>query len=92
MVQLIHTYKSFFTDIEIAVGKTDVLKMKIVLSNDAVPVHTPVHKIKLHLLDSLPTQIDSWLKDGVIVPAVSPWGSPLVYVAKKVGSTRQAKN
>ena len=53
-------------------GKTDVLKMKIVLKDDVVPVRSEVQKIKLGHQESLKKQIDSWLHDGVIAPAVSP--------------------
>ena len=54
------------------------------------PVRAPVRKIKPGHQESLRKQIDSWLRDGVIAPAVSPWGSPLVPVAKKDGTTRWA--
>ena len=53
-------------------------------------VCSPVPKIKPPLQEDFRAQIDSWLKDGVIAPAVSPWGSPLVPVAKKDSFTRWA--
>ena len=60
--------------------------MKTILSDDVV--HAPVCKIKPHLQASHIEQIESWLRDGVIAPADSPRGSPLVPVAKKDGSTQ----
>ena len=39
---------------------------------------------------NLRAQLDSWLKDGVISPTESPWGSPLVPMAKKDRETRWA--
>ena len=87
LIELVTKYEAVFTDAETAVGKTDVLKMRIVLKDDVVPVRSAVRKIKLGHQESLKKQIDSWLHDGVIAPAVSPWGSPLVPVAKKDGTT-----
>ena len=87
MVHLIHKFEAFIIDDEVAVGKTDLLKMKIVLQDDVTPVRAAVRKIKTHHQESLRKQIDSWLRDGVIAPAVSPWGSPLVPVVKKDGTT-----
>ena len=78
LTNMISRYESMFTDDDIAVGKTDVLKMKIVVRDDATPVRAAVRKIKSHHQESLKKQIDSWLHDGVIAPAVSP----LVPVAK----------
>ena len=40
--------------------------------------------------ESLHDQLNSWLRDGVIAPVVSPWGSPHVPVAKKDSSSRGA--
>ena len=41
LIHLIDRYQSVFTDGEVAVGKTDDLRIKNVLIDDAVPVHTP---------------------------------------------------
>ena len=90
LINVISQYESVFTDSDVAVGKTDVLKMKIVLESNVTPVRAAVRKIKPQHQESLRKQIDSWLQDGVIAPAVSPWGSPLVPVAKKDGTTRWA--
>ena len=82
-IKVISRYESVFTDGEVAIGKTEVLKMRIVLQDNI----TLVRKIRPQYQESLHKQIDSWLQDGVIAPAVSPWGSPLVPVAKKDGTT-----
>ena len=87
LIDIISHHESVFTDEEVAVGKTDVLKMKIVLRDAVTPIRAAVRKIKPHHEESLKKQIDSWLREGVIAPAVSPWGSPLVPVAKKDGTT-----
>ena len=48
LISLIGHYEGVFTDCEVAVGKTDLLKIKIVLDNDVKPICTPVRKIKTH--------------------------------------------
>ena len=53
LISLIDHDETVFTDGEVAVGKTDVLKMRIVLDNNAVLVCAPVRKIKPALQDSL---------------------------------------
>ena len=85
LVQLIHYFQLVLTIGDVVGSKTELLKMRIVLSKDAVPVRAPVRKIKPHLLGSHMTHIDSWLRDGIISPAVSLSGSTLAPVAKKNG-------
>ena len=46
LINLIARYESVFTDDDVAVGKTDFLKMKIVLQPHVTPVRAPVRKIK----------------------------------------------
>ena len=58
MVQLIHKFQDVSTEGEVAVEKTELLKIKIMLSDDAVPVMAPVHEIKPHLQENLQEQID----------------------------------
>ena len=72
-----------FTDKEVKVGCTDWLEMEIRIKEDARPVCAKVGPLSNAEKDNLQAQLDSWLKDGVITPAESPWGSPLVPVAKK---------
>merc|ERR1711994_1019967 len=46
LIALVTRYESVFTDSDVAVGKTDVLKMKIVLESDVTPVRAAVRRIK----------------------------------------------
>ena len=73
LISLISRYEFVFTDNDVAVGKTDVLKMKIVLESGVTPVRSAVRKIKPSYQSSLRKQIDSWLQDNMIVPAITPW-------------------
>ena len=54
------------------------------------PVCAKVSPLSNMQKENLKAQLDSWLQDGIITPAESPWGSPLVPVAKKNGVTRWA--
>ena len=46
LIDVITRYERAFTDGDVSVGKTDVLKMKIVLDEGVTPVRAPVRKIK----------------------------------------------
>ena len=46
LINILSRYESVFTDSDVAVGKTDVLKMKIVLQDDVTPVRSAVREIK----------------------------------------------
>ena len=90
LIDLIGQYHDVFVTDQMKVGKTDLVEMNIVLANDPTPVRSAVRRIRPELQQSLKEQLDSWEADGVIVPATSPWASPLVPVAKKDGTTRWA--
>ena len=66
-----------FTEECTAVGKTNV-PMCIVLSSDVKPVLSHDRKIKPHLEQSFHDQLNSWLHDEVIAPAISPYGAVLL--------------
>ena len=90
LFKIIEKNITVFTDEEVKVGKTDWMEMHIRVKPDARPVCAKVRPLSKAQKDNLRAQLDSWLKDGVITPAESPWGSPLVPVAKKDGETRWA--
>ena len=46
LIALVTRYESVFTDSDVAVGKTDLLKMRIVLEPDVTPVRGAVQRIK----------------------------------------------
>jgi hypothetical protein len=39
-------------------------------------------------LDELKKQLDDMLRKGLILPSASPWGSPIIFVDKRDGTTR----
>ena len=66
--------------------------MEIHIKKNARPVCAKVRPLSNAQKTNLQAQLNSWLKDGVIAPVKSHWGSPLVPVAKKDGETRWAVN
>merc|ERR1712155_82732 len=90
MRKILARHMQVFTDDDVKVGCTDWVEMEIRIKENARPVCAKVRPLSSAQKANLRAQIDSWLKDGVIVPAESPWGSPLVPVAKKDGETRWA--
>ena len=72
LIDLVTRYESIFTDSDVGVSKTDILKMKIVLESDVTLVMSALRMIKPSLQSSFRKQIDSWLQDGMIAPATSP--------------------
>ena len=52
MISLIDCYESVWLD-----GETDLLKMKILLDDVAIPICAPVCKVKPHFQDSLHEQM-----------------------------------
>ena len=72
LINLITRYENVFTDDDNAVGKTELIKMRIVLQPHVTPVRAAVRRIKPQQEADLRKQIDSWLRDGVISPATSP--------------------
>ena len=52
--------------------------MKIDLVPGAIPYKSRVRPLNPDQKDNLHTQMDEWLEQGVIIPSVSPWASPLV--------------
>ena len=76
-----------FTDKEVKARCTDWLEMEIRVKPDAQPVCAQVRPLSNAQKNNLKEQLDSWLRDRIITRAESPWGSPLMLVAKKDSET-----
>ena len=68
-------------------GKTDLVKHKIVLEDDR-PFKQPYRKIPPGMYDEIRQHINDMLKAGVIRESESPFSSNVVLVRKKDGSLR----
>jgi len=68
-------------------GRTGLVRHAI-HTGAAMPIKCRNRPVNPALVDNLRTQMEEWLKHGVIEPSTSPWSSALVAVKKKNGKTR----
>ena len=68
LFKIIEKHMQVFTNEEVKVGKTDWMEMEIRVQPDARPVCAKVRLLSKVQKDNLKAQLDSWLKDGVIIP------------------------
>ena len=88
---LIGDFLDVFTDEGRAVGRVEdsfFHSFKIQLESGARPVKEGIRPLSHQQKEALKEQLRVWLRDGVIRPGTSPWGSALVPVKKKDGSWR----
>ena len=52
------------------------------------PISIPPYRMAPAELKELKDQLDDLLDKGLILPSVSPWGAPVLFVRKKDGSLR----
>ena len=87
--KLIEEYHDIFTTETRKVGMVpNKYCTTIKLKPGTVPIKQKLRPMHPQQQAELKTQLDEWLKEGVIRPSKSPWASPLVPVKKKDGRTR----
>ena len=52
------------------------------------PIAQKPYRMNSKELDELKKQLDDMLRKGLIRPSASPWGSPVIFVDKRDGTTR----
>lgn len=67
--------------------KESVVKLILTLT-DAVPVHQPARRLAPLERVVVNTQVDEWLRDGIVRDSRSDYASPVVLVKKKDGTRR----
>merc|ERR1711951_244363 len=87
---ILEKYIDVFAEPGQEVGETDLLEFNVELVEDAKPYKARVRPLNPRQRGDLRAQLDQWLDQGVIEPSTSPWGSALVPVLKKDGTTRWA--
>lgn len=88
---LVGDFLDVFTDEGRAVGRVEdsfFHSFRIQLEPGARPVKEGIRPLSHQQKEALKEQLRIWLRDGVIRPGTSPWGSALVPVRKKDGSMR----
>ena len=63
-------------------GFTTLIQHRIHLKKGTKPVRSACRPVNPHLEDKLKEVLDTWKRNGIIVPSTSEWASPLVLVAK----------
>merc|ERR1711867_165837 len=87
---ILEKYIDVFAEPGQEVGETDLLEFNVELVEDAKPYKARVRPLNPKQRGYLRAQLDQWLHAGVIEPSTSQWGSALVPVLKKDGTTRWA--
>ncbi|KAK1867157.1 hypothetical protein I4F81_009666 [Pyropia yezoensis] len=63
-------------------------KFSIKLTDDAEPRRSGIYRLSEWELDELKTQLATLIRKGFIQPSASPWGSSVLFAAKKDGGWR----
>lgn len=64
------------------------MRHRIELVDDATPYSCPPHRAGLKHRELEQEEMQRKLAKGVIDPASSPWGAPIVFLPKKYGTLR----
>ena len=86
-IDLIYDYKEVFSLYDGDLGFCDALKHSIPTTTDK-PVYLPHRQIPVQLQQEVRKCLESWLKQGIIRPSMSPYASQVVIVRKKSGEIR----
>ena len=71
-------------------GCTDIVELQLRLKPGTQPIRQKFCDLNPRQEAELESQLETWVKEGVIEPSDSAWSSPLVPIKKKDGSTRWA--
>lgn len=75
-------YRDIFSQDEFDLGRCDIFK-HVIDTGDARPVRQPLRRQPPHYQKFIDERVDVLLKQGVVVPAQSPWCCNVVLVKKK---------
>ena len=87
LLSLIKQYSDVFQWSDGDLGYTDLIKHKIVVT-DNTPVAQPHRRIPPGHLKEVEAHLEDLLKRGIIQPSSSPYAAPIVVVRKKNGEIR----
>ena len=84
---LLRNYKDICAQSQTQIGRTDVIKHKII-TGDAIPIAQPAYRSNPKNLTFIKDEVARMEKQGLIRKSASPWASPVVVVGKKGGDLR----
>ena len=85
--ELIVEYADVFALDQHELGTTDLVT-HVIDTGDSSPIKQPPRRVPFALRAKVDQLVNEMLDHGVITPSKSPWGSPVVLVTKKDGSSR----
>ena len=86
LTKLVEKYNQAF-GVKDEVGRTDKV-LHHINTGDAEPFKIPYRRLPLKKKEVAEREIESMLRQGVIIPSTSPWSSPVCMVTKKDGTIR----
>ena len=87
VLSLLNRYESIITNNDECVGKTTLIKHRII-TQDSPPVHHRPYRTSVSEREIIKSKVEEMLNNGIITPSSSPWSSPVVLVKKKNGDWR----
>jgi hypothetical protein len=85
--EVLKEFKDVFWEVTGLSPKRDI-DFSINLIPGAAPVSKDPYRMSTLELKDLQLQLEELLKKGYILPSVSPWGAPVLFVKKKDGTLR----
>jgi len=85
---LLERYKDIFAELPKGLPPDRGVGHAIPVQQDAQPQFRPMYRLSPLELEEVKKQITNLLELGFIEPSCSPWGAPILFVAKKDGTLR----
>ena len=86
--KLLKRYENIFDWDNNTIGYTNVIKHKITIKEDTMPISHRPYRMSPIETEHLQKELDKYCKLGVIAPSNSPWAAPVILVKKKNGEYR----
>lgn len=86
--KLLTRYKEVFANEQTKFGLTNLVQCKLRLKPGTKPIKQKRRPLNPLQLKELKSQVQDWLKQGIVRPSKSPWCTPIVFVKKRDQTTR----
>ena len=88
LMALLRKYRNVLAVQGDTLGRTEVVKHKIILEENAQPFFIPNYRLPISQRATVEEMIKDMKREGIVRPSKSPYNSPLLLVPKKDGSWR----